>query len=80
MKFTTIEGIGNKAIGYNEIQKRLADYNGSQCGWCSTGMVMNMYSLLLNNPKPSQEHIEKSFDGNICRCTGIIHFVSYFNR
>lgn len=32
---------------------------------------MNMYNLLLNNPKPSKQEIEDSLDGNICRCTGI---------
>ena len=37
---------------------------------CTPGMVMNMYGLLLNNPKPTKQLIENSFDGNICRCTG----------
>ena len=68
--FTTIEGVGSKATGYHEIQKRLADNNGSQCGFCSPGMVMNMYSLLLKNQTPTKQLIENSFDGHICRCTG----------
>jgi xanthine dehydrogenase/oxidase len=70
LKMTTIEGIGSKTMGFNAIQKRLADNNGSQCGWCSAGMVMNMYSLLLKNPKPTKADIESSYDGSICRCTG----------
>lgn len=70
LKLTTVEGVGSKSKGFNEIQKRLADNNGSQCGWCTTGMVMNMYSLLLEDPKPSMDKIEGHFDGNICRCTG----------
>ena len=36
-------------------------------GFCTPGFVMNMYGLLLNDPKPSKEKIEGSFDGNICR-------------
>lgn len=68
--FTTVEGIGNIKDGLHPIQKRLADRNGSQCGYCSPGFIMNMYSLLKNNSKPTKEEIEKSLDGNICRCTG----------
>ncbi|RNA44115.1 xanthine dehydrogenase-like isoform X1, partial [Brachionus plicatilis] len=70
LKFTTIEGIGSKKTGFNEIQKRIADNNGTQCGWCTPGMVMNMYNLLAENPRPEKQEIEDSMDGNICRCTG----------
>ncbi|XP_074617346.1 xanthine dehydrogenase/oxidase-like [Acropora palmata] len=67
---TTIEGIGNRFDGYHPIQERLADHNGSQCGYCSPGFVMNMYSFLKESANPSKQEIEENFDGNICRCTG----------
>lgn len=70
MRFITAEGLGNKTNGFSEIQQRLVEKNGSQCGWCSAGMVMNMHTFLKNNPKPTKEQIENAFDGNICRCTG----------
>eukprot|EP01113_Clastostelium_recurvatum_P035010 TRINITY_DN4821_c0_g1_i1.p1 TRINITY_DN4821_c0_g1~~TRINITY_DN4821_c0_g1_i1.p1 ORF type:complete len:1340 (+),score=354.41 TRINITY_DN4821_c0_g1_i1:272-4021(+) len=70
MNITTVEGIGSSRTGFHPIQERLADNNGSQCGYCSPGMVMQMYSLLENNSNPSRQDVEDHFDGNICRCTG----------
>uniref|UniRef100_A0A1B6CM27 Indole-3-acetaldehyde oxidase n=2 Tax=Clastoptera arizonana TaxID=38151 RepID=A0A1B6CM27_9HEMI len=75
---TTIEGLGDKIIGYDEIQLRLAQYNGTQCGFCSPGMVMNMSSLLDSEKVVHEGDIDKSFDGNICRCTGYRSILAAF--
>lgn len=45
------------------LQERIASAHGTQCGFCTPGFVMSMYSLLRNKPKPSAAEIEKAFDG-----------------
>jgi xanthine dehydrogenase/oxidase len=56
--------------GMNPVAHRLAINNGTQCGYCTVGWVMNMSAFLSENPKPTKREIEDIFDGNICRCTG----------
>ena len=47
----------------NPLQERIARAHGSQCGFCTPGFVMSMYTLLRNNPTPSEEEIEAAFEG-----------------
>jgi xanthine dehydrogenase/oxidase len=56
--------------GMNPVAYRLALNNGSQCGYCSVGFVMNMSEFIVNYPKATKKDIEDAFDGNLCRCTG----------
>ncbi|XP_034155428.2 aldehyde oxidase 1 isoform X1 [Pangasianodon hypophthalmus] len=67
---TTVEGIGNSKSKLHPVQERIAKANGSQCGFCTPGMVMSMYTLLRNRPQPSMEDITQALEGNLCRCTG----------
>uniref|UniRef100_A0A672MQ94 Xanthine dehydrogenase n=1 Tax=Sinocyclocheilus grahami TaxID=75366 RepID=A0A672MQ94_SINGR len=67
---TTVEGIGSVASKLHPVQERIAKAHGSQCGFCTPGIVMSMYALLRNNPQPSMHDIQEAFQGNLCRCTG----------
>lgn len=77
MAVTTIEGLGSvkpevSPDGISPVQYKIAKCNGSQCGYCTPGFVMNMTSFLVaNGDKPTTKaQIEGLFDGSICRCTG----------
>eukprot|EP00435_Cladocopium_sp_Y103_P059865 s424_g21.t1 len=66
---TTVEGIGTSNKPH-PVQQRVAELHGSQCGFCTPGIVMSLYTTLCRTSKPTLSEIESSFDGNLCRCTG----------
>ena len=63
MAVTTVEGIGSTETKLHPVQERIAKAHGSQCGFCTPGFVMSMYTLLRNNPEPSLEEIEEALVG-----------------
>ncbi|XP_077010735.1 aldehyde oxidase 4-like [Tamandua tetradactyla] len=67
---TTVEGVGSIKTRIHPVQERLAKCHGTQCGFCSPGMVMSIYTLLRNHPEPTPEQITEAIGGNLCRCTG----------
>lgn len=77
---TTTQGLGSVKTTLDPVQHTLAANNGSQCGYCSPGFVMNMYSLLQNERHPTEKQIEDTFDGNICRCTGYRPILAGFKK
>lgn len=62
----TIEGLATN--GLHPIQKAFIAHDALQCGFCTPGMIMNAYGLLINNPIPSREYIISSMEENLCRC------------
>ena len=65
-QITTIEGLSEN--GDHPLQQAWVEHIVPQCGYCQTGQIMNAASLLQSNPNPSDEEIEQSMAGNLCRC------------
>jgi aerobic-type carbon monoxide dehydrogenase small subunit (CoxS/CutS family) len=76
---TTIEGL-EKDGKLHPLQEAFADTGGLQCGFCTPGMIMNAYALLLKTPKPGRERIVAAMDGNLCRCAAHQRIVEAIER
>ena len=68
-EIVTIEGF-KESKQFDVLQKAFAEVGGSQCGFCSPGMIIAAQSLLSHNPHPTEEEIKAHMSGNLCRCTG----------
>jgi len=65
---TTIEGLAQSGT-LHPLQQAFVDHGGLQCGFCTPGMLMNAYGLLLSDPHPSREKVLDAMEGNLCRCS-----------
>ena len=63
----TIEGLANNG-NLHPLQKAFMGHDALQCGFCTPGMILNAYALLLKNPEPTRQEITESMDDNLCRC------------
>lgn len=52
------------------VQQAMVDENGSQCGYCTPGIVMSLFGLYKNRQNPTRDAIQDALTGNLCRCTG----------
>lgn len=65
---TTIEGLAT-ADHLHPLQQAFYEHGGYQCGYCTPGMIMNAYGMLLKNPRPSRDEIVQGMERNLCRCS-----------
>ncbi|MCP4977297.1 MAG: (2Fe-2S)-binding protein [Maribacter sp.] len=63
----TIEGLSSNG-SLHPIQKSFIAHDALQCGFCTPGMIMNAYGLLIGDPNPTREKIISGMEENLCRC------------
>ena len=65
----TIEGLA-RGPNLHPLQAAFSDFGGSQCGYCTPGVIMTAKALLDHNKNPTRDEIREATAGNLCRCTG----------
>jgi aerobic-type carbon monoxide dehydrogenase small subunit (CoxS/CutS family) len=63
----TIEGLARNGR-LHPLQQSFVKHDALQCGFCTPGMILTAYSLLIQNPRPSLEQITEAMNENLCRC------------
>jgi xanthine dehydrogenase small subunit len=66
----TVEHLKRRDGTLHPVQQAMVAHHGSQCGFCTPGIVMSLFALWLNEDAPSVTRIEDALAGNLCRCTG----------
>jgi len=75
----TIEGLAKQGR-ISRLQQAFHEKLGTQCGFCTPGMIMAAEALLRHNPKPDEEEIRSALSGNLCRCTGYVKIIESVRR
>jgi aerobic-type carbon monoxide dehydrogenase small subunit (CoxS/CutS family) len=70
----TIEGLAKNGK-LHPIQEAFVRHDALQCGFCTPGMILNAYSLLLENPQPTRTEIVQNMNYNLCRCASYARII-----
>ncbi len=69
-QLVTVENLRDGRGTLHPVQQAMVDLHGSQCGFCTPGIVMSLFALFHNSHNPTQEEAKAALAGNLCRCTG----------
>ncbi|HEY6966698.1 MAG TPA: (2Fe-2S)-binding protein [Burkholderiales bacterium] len=78
-RIETIEGLA-RGTDLHPLQAAFADLGGSQCGYCTPGVIMTAKALLDKEPYASKQQIKEATAGNLCRCTGYLQITEAVER
>ncbi len=70
----TVEYLAGAGV-LHPLQESFIEHGAVQCGFCTPGMLLVAYSLLLKNRQPTYDEIREAMSGNLCRCTGYVQIV-----
>jgi len=72
-----VETVESAASGgrLSRLQQAFHEKLGTQCGYCTPGMIMSAEALLRRNPDPDEAEIREALGGNLCRCTGYVKII-----
>src|SRR5690606_3965316 len=66
----TIEHLSAPDGPLHPVQQAMVVEHGSQCGFCTPGIVMSLYALWMREPQPARSQVERALQGNLCRVSG----------
>jgi aerobic-type carbon monoxide dehydrogenase small subunit (CoxS/CutS family) len=73
-KVVTIEGLAYDGK-LHPVQTAFVEHDALQCGFCTPGMILSAYGLLLENPEPTRQQILDHMEDNLCRCGAHVRIV-----
>ena len=68
----TIEGLEAPDGSLHPVQRAIVEAGAVQCGFCTPGMILRIVAFLRHRPRPTDDQIARSIEGNLCRCTGYV--------
>ena len=76
----TVEGLADQGGELHPVQRALLENDGTQCGFCTPGIVMSMAAFQQGDEPATDDHIHEMLAGNLCRCTGYRSIVAACHR